>query len=211
MTVNNETKGWVFYDADCALCTRSVAWVARLLDRHGFLLLPLQTPGTTERLGITPSDLFARMHLITREGRRFVGADAFVEVGRHVRWAWPVVAATRFPGVMFLLRRGYDWIATHRYCFNGTCRLPRSHLAFDWWPLLILLSAAFALRGHMANWVFMWALTFALFAGSKWLTYRKGIVSGGSLVPAARSAISSAGLGWTPTHSLPRTVLLPRR
>lgn len=126
ITVNNETRGWIFYDAGCSLCARSAAGVNRLLERRGFHLLPLQTPGTAERLGITAEELLARMHLLTADGRRFAGADAFVEVARHVRWARPLVAATRLPAVLPLLRRCYDWIAANRYCFGGTCRAPRN-------------------------------------------------------------------------------------
>jgi predicted DCC family thiol-disulfide oxidoreductase YuxK len=122
MTGNNETCGWVFYDADCALCARAAARVEQLLARRGFRLLPLQTPGAAERLGVTAEALLARMHLLTADGRRFAGADAFVEIGRLLWWARPIVAAARLPAVLPLLRRCYDWIAAHRHCFGGACR-----------------------------------------------------------------------------------------
>lgn len=125
-TGNNEAHGWVFYDADCALCTRSAARANGLLARLGFRLLPLQTPGTAERLGVTPKDLLARMHLLTADGRSFAGADALVEIARQVRWARPFVAATRLPAVLPLLRRGYDWIAANRHCIGGTCRVAQT-------------------------------------------------------------------------------------
>ena len=93
-----------------------------MLDRRGFGLLPLQTPGAAGRVGITPEAMLARMHLLKRDGRRFAGADAFVEIARHVKWARLVVAASELPGALPLLRRCYDWIAAHRYCLGGTCR-----------------------------------------------------------------------------------------
>jgi predicted DCC family thiol-disulfide oxidoreductase YuxK len=106
-----------------------------LLERRGFHLLPLQTPGTAERLGVTADVLLARMHLLTADGRRFAGADAFVEVAKHVRWARPLVAATRLPAVLPLLRRCYDWIAAGRHCLGVACRAPRNtdtdHTAAD--------------------------------------------------------------------------------
>ena len=126
ITVNNETRGWIFYDAGCSLCALAAARANRLLERRGFHLLPLQTPGTGERLGVIPEALLARMHLLTADGRRFAGADAFVEVARHVWWAWPLVAATHFPAVLPLLRRCYDWIAANRYCLGGKCRAYRN-------------------------------------------------------------------------------------
>jgi alginate O-acetyltransferase complex protein AlgI len=143
------------------------------LNRRGFRLLPLQTPGTADRLGVTTEALLARVHLLTQDGRRFAGADAFIEIARHVDWARPLVTTARLPAVLPLLRRGYDWIAAHRYCFGGRCRVPRRLSAVDWLPLLVLPMATLALRSHVANWVFMWAMAFALYAGCKWLTYRK--------------------------------------
>jgi predicted DCC family thiol-disulfide oxidoreductase YuxK len=125
ITVNNETRGWIFYDADCLLCARAAARASRLLERRGFHLLPLQTPGTSDHLGVTTDVLYARMHLLTADGRWFTGADAFVEVASHVRWAWPFVAVTRLPAVLRLLRHCYDWIAANRYGCGGTCSVPR--------------------------------------------------------------------------------------
>jgi predicted DCC family thiol-disulfide oxidoreductase YuxK len=121
MTVNNACTGWIFFDANCSLCVRSAARTTRWLERRGFRLLPLQTPGTAERLGVTPEALRSRMHLLTADGRRFAGADAFVEIARHVGWARPLAAVVGLPAVIPLLRRCYDWVAANRYCLSGTC------------------------------------------------------------------------------------------
>jgi alginate O-acetyltransferase complex protein AlgI len=40
-------------------------------------------------------------------------------------------------------------------------------------PLLLFPAAAIALRSFMPAWVFMWALSFAIFAGLKWMTWWK--------------------------------------
>ena len=128
-TVNNETHGWIFYDADCALCSGSAARLHHWLAGRGFRLLPLQTPGTAERVGVTTEALLTRVHLLTGDGRRFAGADVFIEVARHLKWARPLVAATRLPAVLPLLRRGYDWIAARRYCFGKTCPVQTRTLA----------------------------------------------------------------------------------
>lgn len=141
-TGNNETRGWIFYDAGCSLCARSAARLNRLLERRGFRLLPLQTPGATERLGVSTEALSARMHLLTADGRRFAGADAFVEVARHVRWARPFVAATRLPAVLPLLRGCYDWIAANRYCLSETCRMPLRRPAMGRLPAMITCALA---------------------------------------------------------------------
>ena len=121
-TANNETHGWIFYDAGCALCVRAADRVNRLLERRGFLLLPLQTPGTAERLRIEPDELLTEMSLLTPSGQRLGGADALVEIARHIWWARPLDIMARFPGAMPLLRRLYARLAANRHCLNDVCK-----------------------------------------------------------------------------------------
>lgn len=116
----------MFYDGDCELCVKSAGRVRRRLERHGFRLLPLQTPGTVDRLGVGMGTLLGRMHLLAADGRIYFGADAFIEIARHFRWArWATVVA-KTPAVLRLLRRFYDWIADHRTCTGGRCAVPRT-------------------------------------------------------------------------------------
>lgn len=133
------------------------------------------------------------MHLLTKDGARFAGADAFVEVGRHVWWARPLTAATRLPGVMPLLRRGYNWVAANRYCLNGSCPVPQRRTVGDWIPLLVLPAVAMAFRSRMPEWLQMWSIALALFLGCKWLAYCDALTRGLRL-----SFISSIGFlfGW---------------
>ena len=124
-TANNETHGWIFYDAGCSLCVRAAARANRLLERRGFRLLPLQTPGTAERLRVTQDELPAEMHLLTPSGQRLGGADALVEIARHIWWAKPLVLMARLPGAMPLLRRLYARLAANRQCLNDVCNTHR--------------------------------------------------------------------------------------
>lgn len=121
-TANNETHGWIFYDAGCSLCVRAAARVNRLLERRGFRLLPLQTPGTAERLCIQPGELLTEMSLLTPSGQRLGGADALVEIARHIWWARPLVVLARLPGAMPFLRGLYARLAANRHCLNGVCK-----------------------------------------------------------------------------------------
>ncbi len=89
----------------------------------GFEMLPLQTPGTAERLGVTQAALLERMHLLTADGRRYAGADAYVEMARARAWSRPLVWMSAIPGVTPLLRRIYDQIAARRHCLAGACRV----------------------------------------------------------------------------------------
>ena len=43
----------------------------------------------------------------------------------------------------------------------------------DWAPLLVFTTAALSLRACVPGWMLMWLVTFALFAGFKWWTWRR--------------------------------------
>ena len=170
-----------------------------MLERRGFCLLPLQTPGTAERLGLTSDELLAEMHLLTPAGQRFGGADAIMEIARHVWWAKPLAALARLAGAMPLFRRLYTRLAVNRYCFSGACRLPRRRVA-DWLPFLLLPILVFAIREHLTGWLFMWAMAFALYAGCKWLTYQQA--PGREVNFATRRALGYL-IGWVGMDATP--------
>ena len=46
--------GWIFFDAECRFCVASRRRWGRIFERRGFVWVPLQTPGTAERLGVAP-------------------------------------------------------------------------------------------------------------------------------------------------------------
>jgi predicted DCC family thiol-disulfide oxidoreductase YuxK len=116
-------RGWIFYDAACVACVRGRHRVGRLFESRGFEWLPLQTPGAGARLRVPESAFERRMHLLTAEGRVFDNADALGVLCRSVWWLWPLGMLLRLPGIRGLARRAYDWLARHRYCFGGACRV----------------------------------------------------------------------------------------
>src|SRR5581483_7282846 len=58
------------------------------------------------------------------------------------------------------------------YRVNSTNKAERAGTsAVSWLPLVILPLAAAAARNRLPAWSFMWLMSFALFAGCKWLTW----------------------------------------
>jgi predicted DCC family thiol-disulfide oxidoreductase YuxK len=114
--------GWIFYDADCVGC-RGLAgrWQGELRQR-GYCLVPLQTPGAAEWLGVQPEALGQAMHLLTSDGRVLAGADAYIELARALVWGRPLIWVAAFPGGRRLLHRIYAAIAKRRHGFGGACR-----------------------------------------------------------------------------------------
>ena len=55
----------------------------------------------------------------------------------------------------------------------GTSPAGKGSLWMGALPLLVLPALVIALQNEMAAWLFMWALSFAIFAGLKWMTWWK--------------------------------------
>jgi predicted DCC family thiol-disulfide oxidoreductase YuxK len=174
----NKLNGWVLYDGECRLCTGMARRFHRLLNGRHLELLPLQTPWVKARLGLPEDKLLAEMRLLRPDGKYFGGADAVLEIGRHFWWAWPLRMIGHIPVIKRLLRTGYRWVARNRNCTDGACDIKRPSRVVDLLPLAALPCLALVLRMHVAAWVFMWAMAFALYAGCKWLTYRETLGRG---------------------------------
>ena len=115
--------GWVFFDADCAFCTRLARRMRPVLEPRGFGLAALQDPRVQTLLGLSGDELLREMRLLTADGRQFGGADAFVELARRVWWTWPLFALSYVPGVRSLMSAIYRRVAMRRSCAAGTCRV----------------------------------------------------------------------------------------
>jgi predicted DCC family thiol-disulfide oxidoreductase YuxK len=179
ITDNNVgTAGWLFYDGECRVCCESARRFGRILARRRFELRPLQSPGVAQRLGLGDRDLLRETRLLLADGRNLGGAEAVVEIARHIWWAWPLWLASRLPGARPVLHAIYRVIAANRRCFGGVCKIPRRRAWLNRLPLLLLPAAVVAVRNALPRWVFMWLMAFAIYAGCKWLTYRDPLVQG---------------------------------
>jgi len=121
-------KGWLFFDAECAFCTRSARWVAPILARRGMAVAPLQDPRVGALLGMNRDLLLRELRFLLSDGKQYGGADAIVAVARQIWWAQPLVWFAKLPGAMKLLHSGYRRIAAQRSCAaaNHTeCTVPR--------------------------------------------------------------------------------------
>jgi predicted DCC family thiol-disulfide oxidoreductase YuxK len=119
----SEPTGWVFYDAECRFCVRGVEQWGRLFARRGFVWMPLQTPGTAQRLGVTESELRSEMKLLTADAHICGGVDAWARLFRSVWWLWPVGVLLALPGLRSIGAFAYRRVARNRHCPGGNCRL----------------------------------------------------------------------------------------
>jgi predicted DCC family thiol-disulfide oxidoreductase YuxK len=109
-------RAWLFFDAECAFCTRIAACLRRPMRRRGLALAAMQDPRVPELLGIPPRDVKQAIRLVLTSGQQYVGADAVLAIATEFWWARPVVVIFQVPCVLHAARRGYRWAAHLRGC-----------------------------------------------------------------------------------------------
>ena len=85
--------------------------------------LPLQTLGAAEWLGVTPERLMAEMRVLPRGGVPLNGLNQWIGLMRHVWWLKSLAAGLNLPGIRPLGGAVYRFLARHRYCLGGRCRM----------------------------------------------------------------------------------------
>lgn len=120
-TKGRHARGWLFYDSDCAFCTRIARWLAPILSRRGLAVAPLQDPRVGPLLGLSPEALLRELKFLLSDGRQFGGATAVTAVAQEIWWARPLVWLSRIPGMSALLDAAYRWVAAQRSCAAATC------------------------------------------------------------------------------------------
>ena len=115
-------KSTVVFDGDCSFCRRWVARIARRDPNGTFEFVPRQTEGLTKRFPkLAEGDFNTGMRLITPDDVIHVGADAAYQIARRLRYWNRVAWLYHVPGIHWLTRSGYAWIAAHRQSLSGDC------------------------------------------------------------------------------------------
>jgi predicted DCC family thiol-disulfide oxidoreductase YuxK len=123
----NATAGTLFFDGACGMCTRSRDLLLRFNRTGNVQTETLQSPGTAQRLGITPTSLLDSVRWLDASGTVYSGAEAAnaafsAAVGTRIP-----LAIYRIPGIRFIEDAVYRWIAAQRYRFPGTTPYCESH------------------------------------------------------------------------------------
>ncbi|HVB37834.1 MAG TPA: DUF393 domain-containing protein [Vicinamibacterales bacterium] len=118
----------VLYDGRCSLC-RAGAVRLRQLDRGGRVeLVDLHQPGVAARFPqVDREEALTWMQAVDPRGRVYAGADAWARIGLTLP-GWKLVAwVLLVPGIHFVARQAYAWVARNRYrwnrelCADGSC------------------------------------------------------------------------------------------
>jgi predicted DCC family thiol-disulfide oxidoreductase YuxK len=123
----NASRGWLFFDRDCSICTAFARRFRPTFEKRGFGLAALQDPRVVALLALPTDQLLREMRVITNEGEIYGGVEAVVYLARQIWWAWPLFAAAQLPGVPRIVGAGYRWFAEHRPCSSGLCSVAREN------------------------------------------------------------------------------------
>jgi predicted DCC family thiol-disulfide oxidoreductase YuxK len=143
MNHSTSQRDLVLFDGHCRFCRAAAEKLVRLARPGSVELLSFHEPGALDRHpGLTHDACMRQIHLVTADGRVFVGMEA---VARAVSTRFLIGWLAYFyyvPGLRQIADLGYRWIAANRYrfmgriqpadCADGACALhdasqPRHH------------------------------------------------------------------------------------
>ena len=113
----------VFFDGDCPLCTKEIAFLRRQDRRHRIRFTDI-TAGDfrADSFGLKHSDFMNEIQGRTADGVWITGVEVFRRLYEAVGWG-PVVWCTRLPGIRHCLSLGYRVFAKNRLKWTGrSCR-----------------------------------------------------------------------------------------
>jgi predicted DCC family thiol-disulfide oxidoreductase YuxK len=114
-------RGWLFFDAECAFCTRISQLLARPLHRRKLATAPLQDPRVAALLGLSRAELLRAIRFVLSDGSQYLGADAVLAVARELWWARPLVWMAAVPGALPVIRAAYSRLTEHTHCPSHRC------------------------------------------------------------------------------------------
>jgi predicted DCC family thiol-disulfide oxidoreductase YuxK len=121
----------LFFDGDCPLCSREVAFIRRLDRTRRIKLTDIAASDfDPTALGRDFGELMARIHARLPDGTWLEGVEVFRRIYAAIGLG-PLAALTRVPGLSWLTERAYDTFARNRLSWTGRCDAdvctPRAH------------------------------------------------------------------------------------
>jgi len=118
----------VLYDGTCSLCRASANRLKRMDHGACIELLDLHDPSAATRFPqVNREGAIRLMQAVDARGQIFSGADAWAKIGLTLP-GWKLIAwLLLVPGIHFIAKKIYAWIARNRYrwnnqqCADGTC------------------------------------------------------------------------------------------
>lgn len=111
----------VFFDGDCPLCQREIAWIMRRNGAEKIRFTDIAAPGfEPHRIGITQAQLMAEIHGRLPDGSWIAGVEVFRRIYGALGHTW-LVAISRLPIMRSAIELAYRWFARYRLRLTGRC------------------------------------------------------------------------------------------
>jgi predicted DCC family thiol-disulfide oxidoreductase YuxK len=111
----------LFYDGECPLCSREVAWIRRLDKSNRVVLTDIAATGfDPAELGVAQADLMAKIHARLPSGELISGVEVFNRTYEALGLT-RLAKIARWRGVAPLLDRAYELFAKNRLRLTGRC------------------------------------------------------------------------------------------
>lgn len=106
----------VLYDGACGMCRGTVAVLARtdLLNKLEMIDVTRVGDSSPRFAGLTADDCLEEMWIVSPDGSRYSGFDAYRVLSRIIPLLWPFAPVLHLPGLRPLGRRAYAFIAARR-------------------------------------------------------------------------------------------------
>ena len=113
------TTHFVLYDDQCPMCTFQMRVVTWLDWFDVTTLVPMSDPRAQQIApSLTPEDLSAAMHCVTKSGRIFRGARCIRYIGMRMPLLVPLALSLWIPGVIWIAEKVYAWVSRNRYILS---------------------------------------------------------------------------------------------
>ena len=112
----------IFFDGDCPLCLREIAYVRKLDRKKKIVFTDIASPSfdAEQATGRDLDKLMASMHARLPGGQIVDGVEAFRQMYSRVGWG-PLVRISRWPLIRPVLDRAYALFARNRPRLTGRC------------------------------------------------------------------------------------------
>ena len=112
----------VFYDGQCRFCVASAERLRRLDTAGRLQMVDFRTAPLPEGFDLARAE--QELLLLTPEGDWLGGFDAFRWMAARLPALWALAPLLHLPGMGWLGRRAYAWVADHRYLLMGRATSP---------------------------------------------------------------------------------------
>jgi predicted DCC family thiol-disulfide oxidoreductase YuxK len=111
---NNNIQFRVFYDGECPLCSREMAWLMRRIPQGTIDFVDISNlEFDASRYERSQKDFMAQIHGQKADGEMVQGMEVFRELYRHAGLGW-LIAPTAWPLVKPLCDLAYSLFAKNR-------------------------------------------------------------------------------------------------